>query len=727
MLLRRSLHATLAAIAFSVPAAAQSQLDTLFSSDNQGNPGGSVYFDLQVLAPSGISLRGVSVNSASPMGTAGTLELYVKSGSHLGAELDPTQWTLAGIASVVAEGVDRRTLGVFGNPVTLPAGTTGMAICHVGLSAAYSNGTGPNPSVYANPDASLTLGRATNGCFSGGVFANRVANLSLHYDGPELIAFGLPHRPIGNATLATDLAGSLVVSNLGSSGQDGISAMIPSPAAGATEFGWGTQPLLDWTVAGQIIEQKFFVRDPGASTDRLGLCCRIEGRGADALVTIDGGSSTAFSWRGLDGSQRTVATGTRSGEWSFTVQPSSDLPIGWQDLGINHLDGEWCLRWCWPTKIRWGSANQFSDFRYFKVAWGEILGSVPTRVDTTYTTTAASVTIGQQRLRVGDGAVTAVGAANHDTSSCGVIHRLGAMEGDGVYVSLESGSRSRIAVTDVTGLQPTSRFDLTLRGTRRDGTKATMGTLSWANIGIPGAWSLDAAFPGSSSIAIEVLSGGTIVASSSGPGGPIGAVDRSPSNIIIVWPVGVVEYEFDGPTAVTLFDGTSLIADGLRLSRSVTLGDFVRSGTDIEILATDVHRFQLDTLESTEVHRYGNGMEGAAGAPFATMTDLPAVGSTISIDGAALAPNSQVAMLLGTYRLQPIDLSILGITGGELLVDPIATLALSAGSDTMVAAPLALPTSAVGLELAVQLINVDASAGNPLGVVLSDAMFFGID
>jgi len=63
--------------------------------------------------------------------------------------------------------------------------------------------------------------------------------------------FGMLHQPLGGAALGTDPAGRLVVSNIGSSGQDGVSVTFsePSPPSGVTP-GWAGE--IDFGPAGSL-------------------------------------------------------------------------------------------------------------------------------------------------------------------------------------------------------------------------------------------------------------------------------------------------------------------------------------------------------------------------------------------------------------------------------------------------------------------------------------------
>jgi len=178
---------TLALIATGLVGAANAQnlpancVETLFATNNNGNVGGAVYFDLTVTQ--NISIAGLLHNTASidPVG----ITVFTTSGTYVGQENNMAAWTQVaeddGLA--LAAGVDQPTAFTFVAPFSLAPGTYGIALMGDNFTTGgqmtmnYTNGTGGNQN-YASMDAvlSLSLGAATNVPFTGGVFSPRVWN-----------------------------------------------------------------------------------------------------------------------------------------------------------------------------------------------------------------------------------------------------------------------------------------------------------------------------------------------------------------------------------------------------------------------------------------------------------------------------------------------------------------------------------------------------------------------
>ena len=108
--MKRSLFVLLALTTATAPA--QSPLTTLFASNNQGAPGGMVYFDLDVQAAAGVRVTALDVNLATP---TPELEVYVVAGGHGGREGDPSAWSLAARGPVTFAGVDQPSAACLGN------------------------------------------------------------------------------------------------------------------------------------------------------------------------------------------------------------------------------------------------------------------------------------------------------------------------------------------------------------------------------------------------------------------------------------------------------------------------------------------------------------------------------------------------------------------------------------------------------------------------------------
>ena len=160
------------------------QITTLFASNNNGNPGGALYFDLTVAA-NPISVTALDINTAFT-GSFSNFQVWVLPGmTFQGNETNMALWTQVATGSGTGAGLDQPTHVTLSNPVTLNAGTLyGIAlVADPAFEHRYTNGTGSNQN-YSNADLSLFLGSATNVPFTAPVFFPRVWNGTIYYGGP---------------------------------------------------------------------------------------------------------------------------------------------------------------------------------------------------------------------------------------------------------------------------------------------------------------------------------------------------------------------------------------------------------------------------------------------------------------------------------------------------------------------------------------------------------------
>ncbi len=160
----------------SLPAAAGSITTTYL--ENDGAMG--AMFNLTV-GPTGITINGLDLldNSNSPL----TLDVYVKSGTYVGYETDPADWTLASSTAVGKGNGATVPTAVDVTPFTLAAGKTyGIYITFTtGGNAPEMLYTHGNHS-YSNGDVSLSLGEGVQGMFgSTSIFAARTWDGTIDY------------------------------------------------------------------------------------------------------------------------------------------------------------------------------------------------------------------------------------------------------------------------------------------------------------------------------------------------------------------------------------------------------------------------------------------------------------------------------------------------------------------------------------------------------------------
>ena len=167
-------------VLWSATTASAASITTLFASNNNGSPGGAVYFDVSV-GPNSLLITGFDTNTFD-QGAFG-FDVYTTPGTSVGNQTNAAAWTLVATGSGIGAGLNSPSAVALNNTFQLMSGTTyGMALV---LSPShrhfYTNGTGANQ-LYSNADLSLTFGTASNVPFTGTVFNPRVWNGTIYYE-----------------------------------------------------------------------------------------------------------------------------------------------------------------------------------------------------------------------------------------------------------------------------------------------------------------------------------------------------------------------------------------------------------------------------------------------------------------------------------------------------------------------------------------------------------------
>jgi hypothetical protein len=156
------------------------QLTTLFDRDTSAGGGSILFFDIDVLRPSGILVSELDTNTGAPVGAQITLQVYLKSGTHVGATNNASAWTLVSSGAGVAVGPDEASR-VDIDDFQIPFGLHALGVRILGGSHMYAYGSGANQ-VHANADISLSLGQLQITPFVSTAASSRVWNGTLRYD-----------------------------------------------------------------------------------------------------------------------------------------------------------------------------------------------------------------------------------------------------------------------------------------------------------------------------------------------------------------------------------------------------------------------------------------------------------------------------------------------------------------------------------------------------------------
>ncbi len=175
-------------------------LMTLYAANNFGSVGGAIYFDLTMVAT--INISAIQTNYAVGAGTPVGIEVWTTPGTHMGNENNPAAvWTMVGVddGSGVAAGTNNPSHINLVAPVSLNAGTIGVALVAVGSGHTYTNGNGANQT-YSDVIVTLNAGTATSVPFTGNVFSPRVWNGELCYAGSGSIGPNYCGPAVPNST-----------------------------------------------------------------------------------------------------------------------------------------------------------------------------------------------------------------------------------------------------------------------------------------------------------------------------------------------------------------------------------------------------------------------------------------------------------------------------------------------------------------------------------------------
>jgi PKD repeat protein len=124
--------------------------------NNGLSTGASVYFDLDVLNPLGMSIGAMDV-FGSVVNVPFTVDMYVKHGTHRGFEGTAAEWTLVNTASgTSASATTLPSLVTFPQAQYLPPGLYGVKLLYNGTGPRYQNLT--VTTTVGNADLNLTLG-----------------------------------------------------------------------------------------------------------------------------------------------------------------------------------------------------------------------------------------------------------------------------------------------------------------------------------------------------------------------------------------------------------------------------------------------------------------------------------------------------------------------------------------------------------------------------------------
>lgn len=157
--------------------------DSLTTTFEGGNNNTGIMFD--VTAVKNLTIDSIQF-SFSSTGTS-NVEIYTKTGTHVGFEANAAAWTLVSSGSVTATEVKTPlTPLLLAVPTEIEAGNKQAFYIRrvTGDSIAYTNGTGNGNLVASDPNLLIYEGKGVNASF-GALANNRIPNITMHYT-PEV-------------------------------------------------------------------------------------------------------------------------------------------------------------------------------------------------------------------------------------------------------------------------------------------------------------------------------------------------------------------------------------------------------------------------------------------------------------------------------------------------------------------------------------------------------------
>jgi len=161
----------------SVPAMAQTCTDDWLALNyNSDNGSGGNMFDMTPNVD--MAIECIDVNVSSAIGTAVTVELWVRPGTCVGFDTSPTGWTSLGVGTGLSAGVDLPTnIDFSGNGYAFAAGQLyGVFVDIQSASARYTNG---GPTTFSNADLEVVTYFGKSGW--GSTFTYREWNGAIYY------------------------------------------------------------------------------------------------------------------------------------------------------------------------------------------------------------------------------------------------------------------------------------------------------------------------------------------------------------------------------------------------------------------------------------------------------------------------------------------------------------------------------------------------------------------
>lgn len=197
------------------PVVPTQQLTTNLAANNGGASLWTVYYNLDVLNPMGVSINSFD-SITNTLNAPFTVDVYLKQGGYSGSEYVPAAWTKVGTAAGTSNPVaSQPSNAAFPQALHIPAGSYGVALRYTGIAPRYVTLT--SLTTYGNGDMQITAGSAavtTVGPFTGtGAGGTGTVNTPRGWSGTLYYTTQNVTGTAGHGFFGPGCAGSLPVSS----------------------------------------------------------------------------------------------------------------------------------------------------------------------------------------------------------------------------------------------------------------------------------------------------------------------------------------------------------------------------------------------------------------------------------------------------------------------------------------------------------------------------------
>jgi hypothetical protein len=361
------------------------------------------------------------------------------------------------------------------------------------------------------------------------ITASQVPGLTITSENASLVYQGLTNSSLGNATLAVS-GSQLVVSNLGSSGQDGVSIALPGNLS-AWEAHWQDPDPSGTLPVGAYVQQQVMGPGSAGSSGVLGTVAVTKAGTGNYVVSADFSAVGASTYT-VQAYRQGVLVAQATGQTGSALAVAANF--SWSnDSEVS------CCPWSVTVSVDWGSGGTSLSVAGAKVTCDQLYiipenaswSGAPTAMQIT-ASQVPGLTITSENASLVYQGLTNSSLGNATLAVSGsqlVVSNLGSSGQDGVAIALPgnlSGLEAHWQNPDPSGTLPVGAYlKQQVVGPGRDGTSGVLGMVAVTKAGTSNyVVSADFSPVGVSTYTVQAYRQGVLVAQASGQPGAALAV-----------------------------------------------------------------------------------------------------------------------------------------------------------------------------------------------------------